>query len=948
MLVVHPIGGGQAGYYLDGRARGWWIGGGAEELGLRGAVDAAALPAVLAGRQPGGEVLLARIPKNRRSGFDLILAAPKSVSLLAALGDGSAEARIVAAHEQAVRSTVDYLQHDAVLTRRRDLRIATTGLVGAAFTHRLSGARDPHLHTHLVVANLVQGVDGRWSALDSRALYRDTPAAGAVFQAALRYHLNDQDLRFRWAVDRHGLGNVVGVPRAAIDAASIRQSEVRSEVASGLAGRVGKATAAGRTRRTTRTGPGAEWDQRVAAAGLDRESAGRLIADAAGMRSMGPSAQPAVPDGRAISAFLTTQHSRFHRTEVVRAAAALSRDGAPVAAVEAAAANFLATALPAGRDAWTTPGLRQLEHRIIGAAAPPGGRPSPGVGLVRPATPVPEHLTDAGRHALDRLTTGGSPVDLLGGHFMAQAEVLGAARSAWEASGHRVALVGGTGRAQARWQAVTGLEPPPPAPSHATVMVVDAADRWSTPDLHRVVADAAARRAKVVLLDGGSQPRRRQAESPAMDGLRSTLAVIDPGPAPILPSEVREAGLDEIATTGRNGSVLVAASVAGAVDHLVDDWFRLRSGATSARMVALGPEEAEYLNARARATLRRAGALSGPAIEIGGRAFQRGDDVAALARDPRLGGVPGGAVGRVVDVHPDRHQATILWPGRPEPLVVGPPAHGSLPLTHGYATTPAYLRDGHDGPVLGLGDVEAFAPRVHPERIYQVLPLPTVDRAQDGPIAALLAEARGPAARRASVRAREDKGRPLAELADERDRLAEHLVATAPADPRPQLRRLDEERAWLAASPDWAARGAHTAALDAQRTALSAAAGRRQDWLGANGSQLDRWAELSRAVAWREAALGLGAAVRPTAAVEAHLGPRPTDTARHPAWLRAAEAIEAHRERWALPDRALDLAADARSGPTTSRRASERRVLAATRAFERAHSRDHALDRGGP
>ncbi len=87
MLVLRPITSGQARYYLEGPAPGRWIGAGSAELGLRGPVDAAPLHAVLDGHHPGGDQLLARIPATRRSGFDLILAAPKSVSLLAALSD---------------------------------------------------------------------------------------------------------------------------------------------------------------------------------------------------------------------------------------------------------------------------------------------------------------------------------------------------------------------------------------------------------------------------------------------------------------------------------------------------------------------------------------------------------------------------------------------------------------------------------------------------------------------------------------------------------------------------------------------------------------------------------------------------------------------------------------------------------------------------------------------
>ena len=48
----------------------------------------------------------------------------------------------------------------------------TTGPVAGGFLHRTSRALDPHLHTHVVVANVAEGVDGVWSGVDGRRLHR--------------------------------------------------------------------------------------------------------------------------------------------------------------------------------------------------------------------------------------------------------------------------------------------------------------------------------------------------------------------------------------------------------------------------------------------------------------------------------------------------------------------------------------------------------------------------------------------------------------------------------------------------------------------------------------------------------------------------------------------------------------------------------------------------------
>ena len=72
------------------------------------------------------------------------------------------------------------------------------GFIGAAFRHRTSRAGDPQLHTHVVVPNLVQGADGRWSAPDGRHLYAWKKTAGTLYQSALRAEL--APLGLRWQV----------------------------------------------------------------------------------------------------------------------------------------------------------------------------------------------------------------------------------------------------------------------------------------------------------------------------------------------------------------------------------------------------------------------------------------------------------------------------------------------------------------------------------------------------------------------------------------------------------------------------------------------------------------------------------------------------------------------------------------------------------------------------
>ena len=101
---LEVIANGRDDYYLEsGEAPGRWIGGGASRLGLSGEVDAAALRAVLEGRDPSGASL---VGWRRVTGFDLTLSAPKSVALLWGLGDERLAGHVVAAHDVAVAAAV--------------------------------------------------------------------------------------------------------------------------------------------------------------------------------------------------------------------------------------------------------------------------------------------------------------------------------------------------------------------------------------------------------------------------------------------------------------------------------------------------------------------------------------------------------------------------------------------------------------------------------------------------------------------------------------------------------------------------------------------------------------------------------------------------------------------------------------------------------------------------
>ncbi|MBE0010141.1 MULTISPECIES: MobF family relaxase [unclassified Arthrobacter] len=125
--------------------------------------------------------------KQTVAGYDLVFSPAKSVSLLWALGGDEARKAVEAAHNEAIKETITFLENNATYTRRGKNGVRQIdvdgGLVATQFRHYDSRAGDPQLHDHVVIANKVMGVDGKWSSLDGRTLYKMGVAASETYNA---------------------------------------------------------------------------------------------------------------------------------------------------------------------------------------------------------------------------------------------------------------------------------------------------------------------------------------------------------------------------------------------------------------------------------------------------------------------------------------------------------------------------------------------------------------------------------------------------------------------------------------------------------------------------------------------------------------------------------------------------------------------------------------------
>ena len=177
MLTHHPIGSpGHATHYFSPQddyytkeGGGIWMGQGAQKLGLNGEVDQARFRALLEGRLPDGRRIRETFKVSvtpRRHGWDFTFSAPKSVSMQALVGVDQA---IIEAHNKAVRAAVALMEGHVTARKKvggRSHREWTGNLVAAAFQHELSRAKDPQLHTHVVVMNMTERGDKQCHAAE--------------------------------------------------------------------------------------------------------------------------------------------------------------------------------------------------------------------------------------------------------------------------------------------------------------------------------------------------------------------------------------------------------------------------------------------------------------------------------------------------------------------------------------------------------------------------------------------------------------------------------------------------------------------------------------------------------------------------------------------------------------------------------------------------------------
>ncbi len=200
--------GADAGYYLTtGAVPPEWGGKLAATLGLTGPPTQEQLQRVLDGYHPlTGEDLVQRRIENRRQGYDVVVSAPKSVSVMAMFDD-----RIPAMIREADRLALLELEtHAAVRVRagKQDYSQTTGNVLWLKVEHQESRELDPMLHAHHVIPNLTQAPDGSLKALEPGEALRRCRLFTEIFRNQLAQGLRAAGYELKQVKDGFELADV--------------------------------------------------------------------------------------------------------------------------------------------------------------------------------------------------------------------------------------------------------------------------------------------------------------------------------------------------------------------------------------------------------------------------------------------------------------------------------------------------------------------------------------------------------------------------------------------------------------------------------------------------------------------------------------------------------------------------------------------------------------------
>jgi conjugative relaxase-like TrwC/TraI family protein len=688
-------------YYAGrGESPGIWMGRGAAILGLEGVVQDGQLGTLIRGVHPLTEERLRRHPKERTitveridphagdrrieqkklspvAGFDLVFSTPKSVSLIHALGDESTRRAVSEAHAAAWQAALAYLEDEACVTRRGKngfIREHGGGLVAAAYQHRTSRAQDPHLHTHVIVANMAQSPsDAKWRALDGEAILKTYRlAAGYLYEAHLRAELA-RTLGVEWEKPRKGWAELKGVPRRVIDEFSTRRLAVvermREQALTGFyAAQVAAVGTRERKEQVDLVALRQDWRARAAEHGLGQREMTALIGravrrEATAQELQGIARRLVGPVG------LTEKQTAFSAPELVMAWAESLAQGVTAPRIRQLCERFIAidsvervgdSPAPGRPGRYSTSELMQLEQAAIELVARGADCDVPTItdeALDVLPELVQEHLSSE-QHAMVRkaATSRQRVVCVVGVAGAGKTTAAHALARAFMADGVPVVGAAPSGVAAEKLQDETGVT------SMTLHRLLDRAGRGVLPARCVLIVDEAGMAETRVLapvLDALERVGGKAVligdphQLPAVGAGGLFAGIVERSGAIVLNENRRQhdelerqalakirggLGREYLAFAEQRQRLVVSEDPLATRMRLVADWWsHARSDLAANVMIALRRRDVVELNALARGLMESSGRLGRERVAAAGQEFAAGDRVVCRRNSDRLG-----------------------------------------------------------------------------------------------------------------------------------------------------------------------------------------------------------------------------------------------------------------------------------------------------------------------
>ncbi len=167
--------------------------------------------------------------RPNRVADDLTFSAPKSVSLLAALGDGETRQKVIEAHREAVETVIKSVEEFGFFQAREEDKkpVLAKGMVALRFDHFTNRNGDPQLHSHVLIANLaVRQSDGKVVSAYLREIYLNKQALGALYRLELASRLEKLGYEVEWQKD--GFFELKGFTKEQLKEFSTRRQEIEA------------------------------------------------------------------------------------------------------------------------------------------------------------------------------------------------------------------------------------------------------------------------------------------------------------------------------------------------------------------------------------------------------------------------------------------------------------------------------------------------------------------------------------------------------------------------------------------------------------------------------------------------------------------------------------------------------------------------------------------------